>query len=238
LFSVLLTGLLTGIALLLALAGCGSGGVGSPPAPPPLPPAAQLLGSAATAMAGVHSASVNLQVDPALAMLPVRSATGKLTSTGDATGTATVSQGSATSELQFVITQGSLFLKGPTGQFQQVPLALAAGIFDPTALLSQDRGVPALLRSAVNGTTEAEEDVNGAPAYRVQATLNPNLMDSVLPGLTGTTSGKVWIDKATSRLVKAELAVPTTPGQAGSPTAPVTVTLSEFNAPVTVTPPS
>jgi lipoprotein LprG len=230
--------LLTAVALLLALAGCTSGGVGSRPAPPPLPPAAQLLGNAAAAMASVHSASVNLQVDPALTALPVRSATGKLTSTGDATGTATVSQGSATSELQFVITQGTLFLKGPTGGYQPVPLALAAGIFDPTSLLSQDRGVPALLRSAANGATEAEEDVNGAPAYRVHATLDPKLMDSVLPGLTGTTGGRVWIDKSTSRLVKAQLDVPTTPGQAGGPTAPVTVTLSDFNVPVTVTPPS
>jgi lipoprotein LprG len=60
----------------------------------------------------------------------------------------------------------------------------------------------------------------------------------VVPGLSGTSAGTVWLDKATSRLVKAQLDVPTTSGQQNAPTAPVTVTLSDFDAPVTITPPS
>jgi lipoprotein LprG len=58
-----------------------------------------------------------------------------------------------------------------------LPLTLAANIYDPTALLRPDRGIPALLHTATNGVTEAEENVNGAPAYRVHATLSPNLVD-------------------------------------------------------------
>jgi lipoprotein LprG len=222
-----------GALVLLALAGCGP----SAPTAPPLPPGPQLLTGSAGTMAGVHSASVNLQVDPALTTVPVRSATGKLTSTGEATGTATLNQLGTTSEVHFVITRGFLFLQGPTGGYQRIPLAWAASIFDPTALLSSDRGVPALLRTAQNGVTEAEETVNGAPAYRVRTTLNPDLVSSIVPGLTGATNGLVWIDKATSRLVKAQLEVPTN-GKPGGPTAPVTVTLSDFDAPVSIQPPS
>ncbi|HZZ48961.1 MAG TPA: LppX_LprAFG lipoprotein [Pseudonocardia sp.] len=231
----LLTGVTAvfGALLLLALAACGPSG----PQAPPLPPGPQLLTGAAAAMANVHSASVNLQVDPALSSVPVRSATGKLTSTGEATGTANLSQGGTTSEVHFVITQGILFLQGPTGGYQRIPLAFAASIFDPTALLSGDRGVPALLRTAQNGVTEAEEDVNGTPAYRVRATLNPDFVSSLVPGLTGANSGLVWVDKASSRVVKAQLDVPPD-GKPGSPTVPVTVTLSDFDAPVSIQPPS
>jgi lipoprotein LprG len=227
---------LAALALLLTLAGCGSGPAAAP-APPPLPPAGQLLNQASTAMASVKSTSVAVTVDPALSSMAVRSANGKLTADGQAAGTATVSQGGQAVEFQFVITQGRLWLRGPTGQYQQLPLALAAGVYDPTAVLSPDKGLPALLRTAQNGTTEAEEQVNGAPAYRVRATLNPNVTASLVPGLSGATNGLVWIDKATSRVVKAQIDVPTN-GQQGGPTAPVTVTLSDFNAPVSITPPS
>jgi lipoprotein LprG len=207
-----------------------------------LPNGADLMTKAATAMAGVHTTSVDLQVDPALSAVPIRSATGKLTSTGDATGSATVSEGGgAPVELQFVITKGSLYLKGPTGQYQQLPLSFAASIYDPTALLSADRGVPALLRTATGATTEATEDINGTPTYRVRASFDPKVVGSVVPGLAGTTTGTVWLDQATSRLVRARLDVPiqpVQPGQTAGPTAPVTVTLSDYDAPVTINPPS
>ena len=41
----------------------------------------------------------------------------------------------------------------------------------PDGAARPDRGMPALLHTATNGVTEAEENVNGAPAYRVHATL-------------------------------------------------------------------
>jgi len=226
--------LLALFALLLGVAGC-AGGPAGPPPPPPLPAAPELLASAATAMAQVRTVAVDVAVDPALSSIPVRAATGKLTSAGDAIGTATLSQGTSTVEFNFVITKGVLYLKGATGQYQRLPLALAAGIYDPTALLSADRGVAALLRAATNGTTEAREDVNRVPAYRIRATLDPNLVAGIVPGLTGATSGTVWLDQASSRVLKAQIDVP---NPAGGAPAPVTVTLSDFNAPVTVTPPS
>ena len=191
-------------------------------------------------MAGIHSAAVELAVDPALSNLQIRSAHGTITSTGEATGSATINQGGggAAVEFQFVIAKGSLYLKGATGGYQQLPLSLAASVYDPTALLSPDRGVPALLRTATNGVTEGEEDVNGTPTYRVRATLNPNLIGSIMPDLAGTRTGTVWLDKVTSRMVKAQLNVPTAPDKPNSATAPVTVTLSSFDAPVTINPPS
>ncbi|MCU1649141.1 MAG: hypothetical protein JWQ60_290, partial [Pseudonocardia sp.] len=152
----LLAPLLALFALFLGVTGCSSG-----PTAPPLPAAPDLLAKSASAMAAVRTVAIDVQVDPALNTIPVRAANGKLTATGDAIGTATLNQGTSTVEFNFVITQGTLYLKGATGRYQRLPLALAAAIYDPTALLSPDRGISALLRSANNGTTEASEDVNG-----------------------------------------------------------------------------
>ena len=227
--------LLALVALLLGVAGCAGGGPAGPPPPPPLPAGPDLMAKAAVAMAQVQTVAVDVTVDPALASIPVRAANGKLTSAGDAIGTATLSQGTSNVEFNFVITKGVLYLKGATGQYQRLPLALAAGIYDPTALLSADRGVAALLRTATNATTEAREDVNGTPAYRVKATFDPNLVAGIVPGLTGATTGTIWLDQESSRVLKAQIDVP---NPAGGGPVPVTVTLSDFNAPVTVTPPS
>jgi lipoprotein LprG len=223
--------LLGALTLLLVVTGCG-GKAG--PTPPPLPAAPDLLAHSASAMAQVKTVTADVQVDPALSTLPVRAAHGTLTAAGDAIGTATLSEGADSVEFNFVITQGLLYLKGPTGQYQRLPLAFAASIYDPTALLSPDRGISALLRSAT-GVTQAREDVNGVPAYRVRATLDPNLVAGVVPGLTGANSGTVWIDAASSHLLKALIPVP---NPAGGAPAPVTVALSGFNGPVTVAPPS
>lgn len=216
-------------AVLMALVGCGG------PSAPPLPAGPDLLSKAATAMAAVRTVAVDVRVDPALNTLPVRAATGKLTATGDAIGTATINQGTSTVDFNFVVAKGTVYLKGPTGSYQRFPLAMAASLYDPTALLSPDRGIAALLRTATNGVTQAREDVNGVPTYRVQANFDPNLLSAVVPGLSGANSGTVWLDQADSRLAKAQIQVP---NPSGGPPAPVTVALSDFNSPVAVTPPA
>ncbi len=221
------------IVLLFGSAACGGGASTAPTEQ--LPPAPELLSKSATAMATIKTLAADVQVDLALAALPIRSAKAQLTADGQAVGSAQLTQGGSIAEFKFAVTQGNLYLTGPTGQTQAVPMAMAAAIYDPTALLNPDRGISALLRTATAGQTEASEDVNGVPAYRVRATLDQNLVQSVLPGLKDTSTGLVWIDKATSRLLKAQLDVPVS---AGGRTAPVTVTLSDFDAPVTVTPPT
>jgi lipoprotein LprG len=225
----MLAALLGVLAALVTLAGCGG------PSEPPLPAAPDLLGKAASAMAAVRTVAVDVRVDPALTTLPVRAANGKLTATGDAVGTATLNQGSSTVDVNFVVAKGTVYVKGPTGTYQRFPLALAASLYDPTALLNPDRGLAALLRTASNGVTQAREDVNGVATYRVQASFDPNLVASVLPGLAGANSGMLWLDQASSRLVKAQIQVP---NPAGGAPAPVTVALSDFNNPVSVAPPS
>jgi len=223
---------LAALAALLALTGC-SGGQSA------LPNAADLLNRSAAAMASVRSADVDVQVDPSLSTVPIRSAAGTLTAGGQAAGKATVAEAGSTAEFNFVITGHSLYLKGPTGPYRQLPLALAASVYDPTALLDPRRGLPALLRSAAasSPTTEATEDVPG-PTYRVKANLDPRLVASVVPGLLDAQDpipATLWLDQKTSRLVKAQIQMP---GEQGAPPASVTLALSHFDQPVSINPPA
>jgi lipoprotein LprG len=227
--------LLASLVLALGLTGC-STPVPSKPAEV-LPAAPEVLAKSADAMAKIKTVGVDVQVDQALSSLPIRSATGKLTAAGESVGSVVIAQGNSNLEFQFVVAKGSLYLKGATGGYQQLPLEMAASIYDPTALLRPDTGIAALLRTATGAVTEASDDVNGVPAWRLRATLDQRIATSVVPGLTGAATGVVWVDKATSHLLKAQVQVPVNEGDPKSPTAPVTVILSDFDAPVTITVP-
>jgi lipoprotein LprG len=227
--------LLASLLLAIGLTACSTPGPSKPAEV--LPAAPEVLAKSADAMAKIKTVGVDVQVDQALSSLVIRSATGKLTAAGESQGTVVIAQGNSNIEFQYVVAKGSLYLKGATGGFQQLPLAMAASVYDPTAMLRPDTGIAALLRTATGATTEASEDVNGVPAWRIRATLDQRIATSLVPGLTGAATGVVWIDKATSRLLRAQVQVPVTQGDPKSPTAPVTVTMSDFDAPVTITPP-
>ncbi|HEY9417007.1 MAG TPA: LppX_LprAFG lipoprotein [Pseudonocardia sp.] len=228
--------LLASLVLAIGLAGC------SPPPGPStpaevLPPAPEVLAKASDTMAKIKTVGVDVQVDQALSALPIRSATGKLTAAGESQGSVVIAQGNSNIEFQFVVAQGALYLKGATGGFQPLPLAMAASVYDPTALMRPDTGIAALLRTATGAVTEASDDVNGAPVWRIRAALDPQIATSVVPGLSGAANGVVWIEKSTSRLLKAQVQVPVDQTDPKSPTAPVTVSLADFDAPVTITAP-
>ncbi|MCO1656170.1 LppX_LprAFG lipoprotein [Pseudonocardia humida] len=206
------------------------------PAEPELPNATELLSRSADAMRTVTSAAVDIAVDPAVTSVPIRSAVGTITADGQAEGTAVLTlAGGAPLEYQLVVTGDVLYLKGPTGGYSPLPLASAAAIYDPTAILDPDRGTAALLAGADQGTTQAREVSDGVDAYRVAATFPAERVATLVPGVTQSVPGVVWLDAATSRLVRAELDLPDGPAGAGGP---VTVRMSEFDAPVSIAPPA
>jgi lipoprotein LprG len=220
------------LAAVAALSAACSGG----PAEPELPDATELLSRSADAMRAVRSAAVDIAVDPAVTSVPIRSANGTITSDGQAQGTAVLAlAGTAPLEYQLVVTGDVLYLKGPTGGFSPIPLASAAALYDPTAILDPDRGTAALLSGADRGSTEARETVEGVDAYRVAASFPAQRVATLVPGVTEDVPGVVWLDAATSRLVRAELDLPDGPTGAGGP---VTVRMSQYDAPVTITPPA
>jgi lipoprotein LprG len=218
------------ISIALAMVGC-SGGT---PAEE-LPNAVELLSRGADAMRSVQSAALDIAADPGVTVVTIRSANGHITSDGRAEGTAVVALDFKTPlEYQLVATDGVLYLKGPTGGFTPLPLSAASGIYDPTAILDPDRGAAAFLAAANQGETEAREVIDGVDCYRVTATFPAQKVVPLVPGVTTDVPGTVWLDVATGRLIRAELRVPDGPtGKGGA----VNVRMSEYDAPVTITPP-
>ena len=156
------------------------------PAEPELPNAVELLSRGADAMRTVKSAAIDIAVDPAVTSVPIRSASGTITADGQAEGTAVLALAAGPRwSTSWWSPAGVLYLKGPTGGYSQLPMASAAAIYDPTAILDPERGTAALLAGADQGeTTEARRPVDGVDAYRVEATFPAERVATLVPGVT------------------------------------------------------
>src|SRR5262245_54014090 len=121
------------VAGVLALAGCSKDKPKTDTGD--LPSAGGLLVAGADAMRNVPSAHFHTDAQGTISGLALHKADGVLTLDGRAKGTATVEQVGSVVELDFVIVGTSLYLKGPTGGYQKLPLALAATVYDPSAIL-------------------------------------------------------------------------------------------------------
>ncbi|GII54093.1 hypothetical protein Pth03_24820 [Planotetraspora thailandica] len=206
------------LAAVLLVASCGSNSDASLPSGP------DLLRKSADAMKAVKTVSFAIDTKDKPAV-PIRHAEGSLTNAGDAKGKIQIDL-MGLQELEFVVSGDTVHFKGPTGGFQTMTRQQLAAIYDPSAVLT---GVPALLTEAAkDARAEAAEKVGDADAYRVGVKLPQQSLVKLVPGVQQGVDGTVWIDKATSRLVKIDL--PLTGGS-------VLVTLDDYDAPVTITPP-
>jgi lipoprotein LprG len=224
-----------GVAALLALAatGCSGGGSGGD-----LPDGAELMRSAAQATREVQTVHFKLTVDGAVSGISISSAQGQLTREGNVKGTAVITATGQPAETEFVIVGDTLYLKGPTGGFQKLPSSVAASVYDPSKILDDNLGLPALVAGATSPAVQGKETVDGVEAYRVKVTFAKNNLGVLLPGVGASADlpGEVWIAAtAPNRPVRAKVDVPGSGGAAGGT---VTITLSEFNNPVEITPPS
>ena len=216
------------LAALVAVTSCTSSGDKKDESTGGLPDAGALLKDSATAMRDIKTAKFLITADGAISGLSLRRAEGTLTKEGNAKGTAQVEQAGTALELEFVIVGDKLYLKGPTGGYQTLPLTLAATVYDPSAILDPDRGIAKVLSTATGATTEAAEQVDGKDAWRVAVTTTGADLSSLLPGLTGDIPAKLWIAQADKRLLKAAFTLP-----GGT----ATVTFKEFDAPATISAP-
>jgi lipoprotein LprG len=205
-----------------------SGGGGS------LPDGRQLLQQSATAMRAVKSVgfAIRSEGNPAIS---IKSADGRLLDSGDAEGRLQLTQAGQPVEVSFTLVGDTVYFKGATGGYQKLPKATVLALYDPSAILDPQRGVPQLLTTAKEVKTEEQEKVGGQDAYRIKATLSKSVVPALVPGVTQDVTGQVWISTTDHRVLKARLPIPK-PGGGGTQGA-VTVTFSDFNAAFTITPP-
>ena len=128
----------------------------------------------------------------------------------------------------------TIYLKGATGGWQKLDSSVAASIYDPSAILDPDRGIAKLLTSAKDPTTEGKETVDGKDAYRVAVKLDGTTVATLVPGVGGDVTGKVWVDAQTKQLLKAVLNVP---GTSADKKGSVAINVTNIDAPVTVSAP-
>ncbi|MEU6643815.1 LppX_LprAFG lipoprotein [Saccharomonospora sp. NPDC046836] len=221
--------ILTGV---LALTAAVAAGCSSDEAPSePLPDAPALIRDAAAATGEIRSAHVTVQVNGTVPGLLVQSLEADLTKQGEAKGTGTLNQLGQLVEIEFVLTGDTLYLKGPTGGYQEIPATLSSTVYDPSAVLDPERGVPQLLTALRDPKTEARDEVDGTQAYRVTGTLNQEVLGGLLPGIQSAADMTFWLSTGEGHLpVKASAAF--------GDEATVDVTLSDVNKPVTVTAPA
>jgi lipoprotein LprG len=218
-----------------ALGGChksNNGTTATATATGPLPAASTLISQAQTAMSSVQSVHFTLKVDGTIGALPVKTADGVLTHAGDAKGTATAVELGATLEVSFVIVGDSFYFKGPTGGYSKLPLATATSFYDPSAILDPNRGIPKLLATAQNPKTVGSATIDGKTAYEVALSPDPTAVQSLLPNVGSGVTASIWIDKDSGHVVKGVFNVPNN-GKA----AVVTITLDNYDAPVTISAP-
>lgn len=199
-----------------------------------LPAGDELIRSAAEAMRSVQTAHFDITASGIVAGVPLRRASGTITAAGDAEGSAQIDQSGPLAELSFVVKGQTLYVKAVTGGWQKVPLALASSVYDPSKILSPDQGVANVLATASGAKTEARESVGGTDAYRVKATFNGEALSRLVPGVTADVPGQVWIGADRRVLHQGKFSVP---AQGGGDPATVTVTFSDYDAPVTINEP-
>lgn len=194
-----------------------------------MPDGSGLLKDAATASKSFTSAHLTMNVTGQVSGLPVNQLDGDLNKAGDAKGHAKLSQFGALIDVEFVVADKTIYIKGPTGNFQK--FGDASKVFDTSAILDPDRGVAKLLGTVQSPKTEATEDVAGAKTYRITGKVSKDGLGGLVPGVQSDVNVKVWVKQdGDHQPVKATVEV--------SPGNSVDITLSDVDKPVTVTKPA
>lgn len=222
------------VVLLVVLGGSSLGACSRKGRSANLPAGDALIRDSAAAMREVKTVRFAIEADGTVAGLPLRRAGGQLTKEGSAKGTAQLEQFGTPIELEFVVIGESIHIKGLTGGWQTLPLAMASGVYDPSAILDPDRGIVKVLETATGAKTEAREKVGDVDTYRVAATFDGASLRTIVPGAADSTPGQVWIGVDRKQLHRARFTIP---GDNGAEGATVTVTFTEYDAPVTISAP-
>jgi lipoprotein LprG len=201
-----------------------------------LPDGAGLLKDSAATTAKIESAHFTLAVNGDIEGLDVRSAEGDLTREGDdggaAKGTVSMTLLGQLFEGEFVLIGDKVWIKGPTGDHQELPASMVANLYDPAAILDPERGVANVLSNVQNPVTEGTEDIDGEATYRVKGKAERDVVANLVPGIDSDVTITFWVlQEDGHQPLKASVAVP---GD-GDPT--VDVTLTDVGKQVDITPP-
>jgi lipoprotein LprG len=194
-----------------------------------LPDGGSLLNDAATATGNIKTAHFTLKANGEIPSIPVHSAEGDLTREGAAKGKINMTLLGQLFEGEFVLVNGTIYIKGATGGYQQLPASLISNLYDPGAILNSEKGIAKVLASVQNARTEGKESVDGTPAYKVSGRVSKDVVTGLVPGVDSDVDITFWLREDNKLPVKASVKMP------GNTT--VDVTLSNVDQPVSITAP-
>lgn len=209
-------------------AGCSSKDAGGP-----LPDAATLVKESATTTADLKSAHLALSVTGQIKNLPVKTLEGDLTNepTTAAKGNATITMLGSDVDAKFIVIDGDLYAAITGDDYDNY--GAADKIYDVAAILSPDKGLANMLSNLKDPKSQGRETINGQKAVRVTGSAPADAVNALAPQLKATapTPATVWISEEDDhQLVQAQL----DPSAGNS----IQMTLSNWNAPVTVEKPA
>jgi len=199
----------------------------------PLPEAAGLIKQSVETTRKLSSAHLEIAVTGKIDGLPIKTLSGDLTNVPSVAvkGNSTISMGGSDVDVELVVLDGTLYAAlTPNSWLDMGP---AADIYDPSVILNPDAGLANLLGNVTEAKAQDAEAVGGVPTVRITGTVSADAVNKLIPQLkaAGPLPATVWIEKdAPHQLVQA-----TVDQSSGNS---VSLTLSEWDKPVTVTKPA
>lgn len=222
------------LAIVLTAAAALVAGCSADKADRPLPDAATLVKESSQTTRDQHSAHLQLTVKGEIKDLPLESLNGDLTNTPQvaAQGSANLLfLGERVDDVDFVVYDGILYAAITKGSFQD--FGPAADIYDVSAILNPDVGLANVLANFSDPKAEGRETINGVEAVRITGNVSADAVNKIAPqiGATGPLPGTAWISEdGDHQLVQARLDP--------SPDDSITMAMTEWGKPVTVTKPA
>jgi hypothetical protein len=205
------------------------------------PEAQQLLQDASKATTALHSLHVNLQTTN-ITTLPMEMVNADVTNqpegNGQAVGDAMIrlQPKSPAVPKQFLVTNKTMYTKNEAGAYTS--MGPAEKIYDPGVVLDKNKGIGFVIGKVTGAQTGGNETIDGVATVKVTGMIDAKIIDPLVPQI-GKNGGTLPI---TLYIADAKA-----PGAPGSPPSPVlvrmvldkdqghvTITLSNWGAPVTI----
>lgn len=215
----------------LLLVACGNG---------PSPDAAKVLRDAATAMAGVRSASATLKLTKgsiSIEGFTLVSAQTSVRLPSESDTVYKVKERDISFDVEVVITGGKTYIRLPLTNFTPAPAAQASEFPDMAKLFDSSTGLPAIIPAGSSTSYLSTDQVDGKDSYQIATTYTPDQVRSLLSRLNsnGPVSARVWVGTSDHLIRKATLEGAF--GDGGKDAA-VEVDITDFNATVAISSPT
>ena len=217
-------------AATVLIAGCSSS---SDTSSESLPDAATLLKDGNTATRALKSVHLELSVEGDLPDLPIKTLTGDLTNVPAvaAQGNAKLLFQGADVDANYVVIDGNLFVALSGDSY--LDMGPAADVYDIAAILNPDTGLANVLANFTDPKSESTETINGVETVKVTGQVSADAVNKIAPPIAAT--GPIPARRGSRRTATTNSS---RPSWSRRKAAAFTMTLSDWDKPVTVTKPA